>query len=219
MECGDESNCVPPEYSKYVSLNVKGHILKKHLIKLWHSLYFYEAALIHIKMIPLLIKIIFNIIIKSSSWKFFVFGEEFSGDLQAVLFIDPVLRKFSLSFSAAVAWAAAVHSALSKTLALSLQIKAAFAIASTIRIILTDNWVGFEDDSMAIKNQFIHKLVIILGKISDVNVWNWNHIIFHSWGGGTSNSQTLRQLLLITHELGFKVVNSLSSASKKCECQ
>ena len=83
-------------------------------------------------MVPQFLEVQSDVVIQFLTTKFLLLGQELLADLEAAVLVDPVGSELSGGLLAAVAWASAVHSALSQGLALSLEVEAAVAVAAAV---------------------------------------------------------------------------------------
>ena len=86
---------------------------------------------------------------------------------------------------AACAITAALLGADLFSLSLGLEVEAATAIASTVRIITGLKDVLFQNEGMSIEDESVHELIVAVSKISNINCWFWDAVVFLTVGSDT----------------------------------
>ena len=147
-------------------------------------------------MIPQLIKVPLNILVKRTARQLLVLRKQFLADREAVLLVDPILSELPLGFPAALTVAPAITGALIQLLALRLQIEAALAIAAAVGVILTQHWVGFENHGVSVQDQLVHELVVGLGEVAHVDVGLWHDEVSHARACFARQLKALNERLL-----------------------
>ena len=150
-----------------------------------HSLDLNESNFVDIEVIPEVVEVKSKIFLKILTGKLFILSNEFCSDLEASLLVHPVLSHFWLMEMAAFAITATLLGALIFLLTLGLKIEAATAIASTVRIIAGLKDILLQNESMAIEDESVHKFVITIGEISNINLRFWYTEVLFSIGSDT----------------------------------
>ena len=160
-------NSVNLKYKSFVSLQLQGHVFEHHFVELRHALDLDQASFVHVEVVPQVVEVVVYVLLVFGSTQFFVLGHEFFGDGQGSLLIHPVLSQLWLVLPTALAVAPALSGALILVFALGLQIEAAAAVASTVRIVRALHVLALKDQSITIQNQSVHEFVILIGQVPD----------------------------------------------------
>ena len=130
--------------------------MQEHFVELSHSLHFDQSSLVDIKVVPILIEINVDVIIKLLAGKSKPLFGKLLCKFESSIFIDPILSELPLILMAALTVASTALRALVDLFAFCLEIEAASAVASAIRIIGGKHWITFHHQGVPVPDETVH---------------------------------------------------------------